>query len=216
MTIAHHPPEHLLAAFAAGTLDAGEHLLVAVHASGCAGCRRFVRAVEGFGGAAIDSAEPASMSAGAFEAVMASVDGAAAPTAAVPRPVRGDRLKDHLPAILRNYQIGARRWVAPGVSLHPIRLPDGGASRAFLLRSDPGTRMLEHSHTGTELTCVLKGSFSHDGGRFGPGDFDFGDGTVDHQPVVGDGEPCLCVVAMTGELRLNGFLGRLISPFIRL
>ncbi|MGA7809049.1 cupin domain-containing protein, partial [Bradyrhizobium sp.] len=125
-------------------------------------------------------------------------------------------LDDRLPAILRNYQIGARRRVAPGVSLHPIRLPDGGGSRAFLLRSDPGTRMLEHSHTGTELTCVLKGSFSHDGGRFGPGDFDFGDGTVDHQPVVGDGEPCLCVVAMTGDLRLNGFLGRLISPFIRL
>jgi putative transcriptional regulator len=76
--------------------------------------------------------------------------------------------------------------------------------------------MLEHSHTGTELTCVLKGSFSHQGGRYGPGDFDYGDDDVDHRPIVGDEGPCLCLVAMTGDLRMNGFFGRLISPFIRL
>ena len=83
-------------------------------------------------------------------------------------------------------------------------------------RSNPGTHMLEHTHSGTELTCVLRGSFSHEGGRFGPGDFDFGDETLDHQPIVGDSEPCLCLVAMTGDLRMNGFFGRLISPFVRL
>jgi putative transcriptional regulator len=216
MTIAHHPPEELLAAFAAGTLDAGEHLVVAVHAAGCASCRRFVRAVEGLGGAALERAEPAAMSAGSFETVLARIDGAAAAKSAAASPGPGNLADDDLPPILRTYRIGSRRWVAPGVSLHPIRLPDGGQSRAFLLRSGPGTRLLEHSHTGTELTCVLKGSFSHDGGRFGPGDFDFGDGTVDHQPVVGNEEPCLCLVAMTGDLRLKGFFGRLISPFVRL
>ena len=76
--------------------------------------------------------------------------------------------------------------------------------------------MLEHTHTGIELTCVLKGSFSHVGGRFGPGDFDYGDDTLDHQPLVGGEEPCVCLVAMTGDLRMNGFFGRLISPFVRL
>ena len=30
-----------------------------------------------------------------------------------------------------------------------------------------------------------------------------------------DGEPCLCLVAMTGDLRINGFFGRLIGPFVR-
>ena len=75
---------------------------------------------------------------------------------------------------------------------------------------------VEHTHTGTELTCVLKGSFSHQGGRFGPGDFDYGDDDIDHRPIVGDEGPCLCLVAMTGDLRMNGFLGRLIGPFVRL
>ena len=212
MSVTHHPPPELLAGFAAGTLDAGEHLAVAVHASGCSTCRRLLRAVEGIGGSTLETIEPAPMKAGAFEAVVAKLD------RSLPQPsAPADRFTDdELPEILRHYRIGRRRRVAPGVSMRPIELPGPSRSRAFLLRSNPGTRMLEHTHTGTELTCVLRGSFSHEGGRFGPGDFDFGDETLDHQPLVGGGEPCLCLVAMTGDLRMNGFFGRLISPFVRL
>jgi putative transcriptional regulator len=212
MSVTHHPPEELLAGFAAGTLDAGEHLAVAVHVCGCPACRRLVRAVEGVGGSTLEAIEPAPMKAGAFEAVLAKLG--QPPSHSHPPAASG--ADEALPEILRHYRIGKRRWVAPGVSMRPIKLPGPSSSRAFLLRSEPGTHMLEHTHTGTELTCVLRGSFSHEGGRFGPGDFDFGDDTLDHQPTVGDGEPCLCLVAMTGDLRINGFFGRLIGPFVRL
>jgi putative transcriptional regulator len=212
MSVTHHPSPELLAGFAAGTIDAGEHLAVAVHASGCSTCRRLLRAIEGIGGSTLESIEPAPMKAGAFEAVVAKLD-RSPPQPSAPADSFAD---DDLPEILRHYRIGRRRRVAPGVSMRPIELLGPSRSRAFLLRSNPGTRMLEHTHTGTELTCVLRGSFSHEGGRFGPGDFDFGDETLDHQPIVGDGEPCLCLVAMTGDLRMNGFFGRLISPFVRL
>ena len=40
--------------------------------------------------------------------------------------------------------------------------------------------------------------------------------TVDHQPVVEAGQDCICLVAMQGELRLNGLLGRIVQPFVRL
>jgi putative transcriptional regulator len=211
MTVTHHPSPELLAGFAAGTLDAGEHLAIAVHVSGCPTCRRLVHAVEGVGGSALEAVDPVAMEAGAFEAFMAKLDRSPPP----PRPTESSN-DDALPAILKRYRIGRRRWVAPGVSMRPIDLPGPSSSRAFLLRSEPGTHMLEHTHTGVELTCVLRGSFSHEGGRFGPGDFDFGDDALDHQPTVGDGEPCLCLVAMTGDLRINGFFGRLIGPFVRL
>jgi putative transcriptional regulator len=211
MTVTHHPSGELLAGFAAGTLDAGEHLAIAVHVSGCPSCRRLVRAVEGIGGSALEAIEPVAMAAGAFKAVMAKLD------RSPPQPGAAESATDDdLPGILKRYRVGRRRWVAPGVSMRPIELPGPSSSRAFLLRSDPGTHMLEHTHTGVELTCVLRGSFSHEGGRFGPGDFDFGDDALDHQPTVGDGEPCLCLVAMTGDLRINGFFGRLIGPFVRL
>ena len=74
MSVTHHPPPELLAGFAAGTLDAGEHLAIAVHVSGCPACRRLVRAVEGIGGSTLETIEPAPMKAGAFEAVVAKLD----------------------------------------------------------------------------------------------------------------------------------------------
>jgi putative transcriptional regulator len=39
---------------------------------------------------------------------------------------------------------------------------------------------------------------------------------VEHELVVGDDGPCLCLVALTGDLKLHGLFGRLISPFVRL
>jgi putative transcriptional regulator len=215
MTINHHPPEDLLASFATGALDEAERLVVAVHVAGCERCGRFVQAMEQLAGAALEDAAPAPMAAGSFDAIMARIH--AGPAEAVP-PLPPRMIAEHsdLPEVLRRYRIGKRRRVAPGVSMQPIELAGAGKARAFLLQSAPGTRMLEHSHSGTELTCVLKGSFSHQGGRYGPGDFDYGDDDVDHRPIVGDEGPCLCLVAMTGDLRMNGFFGRLISPFIRL
>ena len=54
------------------------------------------------------------------------------------------------------------------------------------------------------MTCVLSGSFVHAGGHFGPGDFDFGDGTVDHDILVDSQDDCICLVAMQGDLKSMG------------
>ncbi len=76
--------------------------------------------------------------------------------------------------------------------------------------------MLEHTHTGIEMTCVLSGRFSHEGGSYGPGDFDLGDETMDHKVMVDPGEECICLVAMQGELRLNSLIGHMMQPFVRM
>ena len=215
MTINHHPPEDLLADFAAGRLDEADRLVVGVHAAKCPRCRRFIAAIEQLAGAALEQAAPVTMADDAFSTIMSAIDEPEAePVPAASRPV--PLLDDDLPEILLRCRFGKSRRVAPGVKMQPIVLPGAGQSRAFLLWSAPGTRMLEHSHTGTALTLVLKGSFSHQGGDFRPGDFDFGDGEVDHQPIVGNDMPCLCLVAMSGDLQMRGWLGRLISPFVRL
>ena len=213
MTISHHPPEDLLADFAAGKLEEAHQLVVGVHVAGCARCTRFVRAVEQLAGAALEEIEPVPTAPDAFDRVMSRIENSPAAGAAPPPASAADH---DIPPALRNYRIGKRRRVAPGLSMRPIELSGSGQARAFLLRSAPGSRMLEHTHTGTELTLVLEGSFSHEGGRFGPGDFDYGDDEVEHRPIVGNEGPCLCLVAMTGDLRMNGLLGRLIAPFVRL
>jgi len=216
MTIMHHPPEDLLAKLAAGTLDEAEQLVVGVHVSGCARCSQFVHAIERLAGHTLAEAQSVAMSNGAFDLVMRHIDEPRPAGPARLKPIRAALGGHDLPELLRSCQFGKQRQVAPGISMQPITLRGAARSRAFLLQSAPGTRMLEHTHTGTELTLVLKGSFSHQGGRYGPGDFDYGDQDVDHRPIVGEEGPCLCLVAMTGNLRMNGFLGRLISPFVRL
>ena len=77
--------------------------------------------------------------------------------------------------------------------------------------------MLQHTHTGIrDDLCPLRSVSARTAAHYGPGDFDLGDETIDHQPVVEAGQDCICLVAMQGELRLNGLLGRIMQPFVRL
>ena len=171
--------------------------------------------MEQVGGTVLTRLPPAAMSSDALGRTQARLnDMEARPPPRPHPPLPIPRWRDSRDC--RRYRFGSWQWVAPRVHLRPIVLPVASPSRVFLLRSGAGTRMLAHSHVGTELTCVLSGAFSHAGGRFGPGDFDLGDETVDHKPLVDAGEDCICLVAMRGELRLKGILGRLMQPFVRL
>lgn len=215
MSIQHHPPAEMLSAFAAGTLDHGQHVAIATHLVLCPHCRSFSRSMEQVGGAVLTDLPPAAMSRDALAQVEARLGQPAKPVAKIAARVSESEVPG-LPKFLRGYRFGDWKWIAPSVHVRPIALPHASDTRVFLLRSGPGTKMLQHTHTGIEMTCVLKGAFSHEGGHYGPGDFDLGDTTVDHQPIVEAGQDCICLVAMQGELRLNGLLGRIMQPFIRL
>jgi putative transcriptional regulator len=216
MTIKHHPNDSMLVGFAAGTLDRGQRVAIATHVTSCARCHAIVRTMEQVGGAMLADLPPAEMSSGALARAVARLSEPSHPIKIDVSPVVHDVAIRGLPKFVNRYPLGEWQWIAPRVHVRRIVLPEPSETRVFLLKSGPGTRMLEHSHDGLELTCVLSGSFKHDGGNFGPGDFDIGDETVDHRPVVNEGEDCICLVAMQGELRLNGLLGRIIQPFVRL
>jgi putative transcriptional regulator len=214
--IQHHPDASMLTAFAAGTLDHGQHVAIATHLVGCPRCRSWIRSMEQVGGAVLANLPHAAMSSDALARAEARLNETGTPVHIPAAPAPPEISMAGLPKFVRRYAFGDWQWVAPRVHLRPIALPTESPSRVFLLRSGPGTRMLAHSHVGIELTCVLSGAFSHDGGHFGPGDFDLGDETVDHRPLVDAGADCVCLVAMQGKLRLKGILGRLMQPFVRL
>jgi putative transcriptional regulator len=214
MTIEHHPNEAMLAAYAAGTLDLGQRVALATHLRGCPRCREWVRAMEGVGGEMIEDCSPAMMSGDALMKAMARINEAAPARSARPHEAPDAPLE--LPGFVRRYPFGDWRYVAPRVKMRPIHLPEAAPTRVFLLKSAPKTRLLHHAHTALEMTCVLRGAFRHEGGRYGPGDFDLGDETVTHEPLVEEGEDCLCLVAMQGSLRWKGFWGLLARPFVRL
>src|SRR5208283_2894300 len=199
VTIDHHPDEATLAAYAAGLLDLGQRVALATHLRACQRCREWVRAVESVGGEILDNLAPAAMSEDALDRALARLCEQAPP--ALARPAETADAPAELPGFVRRYAFGAWRFVAPRVRMRPIHLPEPGPTRVFLLKSAPSTRLLQHGHTAIEMTCVLRGAFRHDGGRYGPGDFDLGDETVTHEPQVEEGEECVCLVAMQGDLR---------------
>lgn len=216
MSIEHHPSDDFLSGFAAGTLDPGQHVAIATHLAACAHCRTAVRTLEQVGGALLAGLPPAPMSARALSAVEARLNENAPPRAAAGPPSVSEAEVSGLPTFVRHYRFGEWKWIAPRVHLRPIELPYPSDSRVFLLRSGPGTKMLQHTHTGLEMTCVLSGAFQQAGKRYGPGDFDFGDDTLDHRPIVEDGRECICLVAMQGDLELRGLLGKVVQRFVRL
>lgn len=214
MTIMHHPSAATLAAFASGTLDEARSVVVASHLSLCPQCRAESTKFETVGGALLAAAPSTSMSKGAMERTLARAlsEPDRAPQAAL-RPVADAGL----PPTLAHYALGHWRRIGGSVQLRSIDVPSDDAVRVFMLRAAPGTRLPRHRHTGTEWTCVFQGAFRHDiGGRFGPGDFDEADETHEHNPVVEHGEPCVCLVALQGSIKLQSWLGRLVQPLIRI
>ena len=85
-----------------------------------------------------------------------------------------------------------------------------------VLEIGPGRETPRHTHGGVELTCVLSGAYATETERFDVGDLEEADPEVLHQPRVVSDEPCLCVVALDGQIELDGWLGRLMQPFVKL
>ena len=183
----------------------------------CDECREFVAAMEDAGGQMLEATEPVAMREGSLALAMARIGleqprapvvrRKASPLAAVWQPEKNELL---------GYDLGPWRWVSPGLHFRSVKVPAAGDTRVFMLKAVPGLKIPQHKHTGTELTCVLSGAFIHEGGRYAAGDCDDADQDVGHSPVIDEGEPCICLVAMQGDIRLTGFFGRMIQPFIRI
>jgi putative transcriptional regulator len=212
MTIRHHPSDSALAELAAGSLDEGSALLAATHVCLCPTCRQAVRRFEAVGGALLDDLEPTPLQAGAREALVARLGETETARDAAADADAGEAL----PAPLGRYELGRWRWVGRGVHWRPVALAAPGETRVFMLKAKPGTRLPHHRHQDREWTCVLQGAFSHEGGTYGAGDFDEADENIEHHPSVDYGETCICVVAMRGCIELQGLVGRLLQPLIRL
>lgn len=212
MTITHHASDTTLAAFAAGTLDEARAVVVATHISQCGECRAALRAFESVGGALLDAVDPVAMNAGALERTMTKL----APIEKV-ASVRDDRSDDAaLPGPISQYALGPWRWLGRGVEWRTVGVPSHNSVRVFMLKAKGGTKLPKHRHTGTEWTCVLQGAFRHGGGRYGVGDFDEADESMEHDPVVEEGDTCICLVALQGNIELRGFIGRLLQPLVRI
>ncbi|MEW9805017.1 ChrR family anti-sigma-E factor [Mesorhizobium marinum] len=203
--ITHHPSDETLADYTAGALDEARRLVVSMHVSRCPACADEVARLEAVGGAFLEASPGVPLRPGSLEATLRRID----QSGSSPEEGSGDNP-------LSRYVLGPWRWVGPGVRQRSVSVPDVDGIKVFMLRAEPGTRLPHHRHRGYEWTCVLEGAFEHQFGRYGAGDFDEADETMEHKPTVCEGEPCICIVALQGGIELQSLLGRLLQPLIRL
>ena len=216
MSVVHRPDAELLLAYAVGRLPEPLSLLVATHLTLCPESRDEVATFEAAGGALLDAAEPAAVSTVTRDAVLANIHEV---TMIEPRPTSetaggsGD-----LPRPLQDYlgaPLDSLKWRARGTALHEYRLlPEHEGFRTRLLLIKAGKAMPQHTHVGSEMTLVLRGSFSDHLGHYARGDVAVADQTVDHTPVADEGEDCLCLAVSNAPVKLTGRLGRVLNPFI--
>lgn len=208
MSIVYRPSDETLAAFAAGQLDEGLALVVAAHVEVDGDSRQRVREFQAVQGALLDAADPVAMGSGPRDLPPAQ------PGALPISPVASE-LESGMPRVLRPYGLGPWRPIGIRIAMRRVEVPAAQA-RVFMLRAGPGIALPHHKHTGLEWTTILSGAYEHEYGRYAAGDFEEADSDHDHTPRVDAIEGCTCIVAMTGNLLLQGRLGRLLQPLVRL
>lgn len=210
MHINHHLDEATLVSYSAGALSQSMALVAATHISVCPQCKDRAATQEAIGGALLESVESEPVDESMLDRIMAQLDDT--PVDTVSAPVRHD---SEVPAPLNEYinePLDQLEWkkIVPGVAFYDMPWEGRGVSR--LLRISPGKSMLPHTHDGNELTLVLRGSFSDEMGRFGPGDVADLDDQVEHQPLVDSEEDCICLIATDAPLRFTTLFGKLVQP----
>lgn len=212
MIPARNPSEERLLAYAAGTLSPPEAVVVAAHLALRPANDAWVRRLQSVGGEFLEETPPSVLSDGALSRAMARIETDAGEVRVQP-PLND---MPELPKPLRRYALGPWRWVGPGMRMRDVHAPRDGDCRVILLKIDPGRETPRHTHGGVELTCVLSGAYATEKEWFGVGDLEEADEDVLHRPRVVSDEPCLCVVALDGQIQLDGWMGRLMQPFVRL
>ena len=214
MTIRHHLSEQLLMGYAAGQLPEAFSLIVATHVSMCDECRARLAAHDAVGGALIEDIEEIAMGEAALAAALARLDGLPQVTKRAPRVAAGT-----LPAPLADYvggDLSAVRWKRVAGGVKQAILPTGSDASARLLYIPAGVAVPDHGHKGMELTLVLQGAFSDQNDRFGPGDVEIADESMEHTPVAMEGEACICLAVTDAPLRFRGIIPRLAQPWFRI
>ena len=212
MNTQHNVSEARMLAYAAGALSAPEAVVVATHLALRPQLKPWLNQLQKLGGIMLEDTPVEAMREDALATALSRIETDAG-KAAQPLPLND---MPELPEPLRHYELGPWRWAGPGIKVRNVNAPRDGKCRVILLKIEPGQKTPRHTHGGVELTCVLSGAYATETERFDVGDLEEADHEVLHQPRVVSDEPCLCVVALDGEIQLDGWLGPILQPFVKL
>ncbi|MGF1509709.1 MAG: hypothetical protein ACFB9M_09455 [Myxococcota bacterium] len=108
----------------------------------------------------------------------------------------------------------AWRWLVPGVRRAVI--PTSGPGRLWLYELEPNRGLPHHGHDGLELTLILDGKLRVNDRVHIDNDLMVATADDTHQPRVEGSEPCRCLLALEGRVRLTSVFERILQRLLRI
>ena len=215
MNTVHKLQDEWLLSYAAGALDPGRTLMVASHLAYHDELQDAVANAEAIGGSLLEALTAADVSEDKLDELMSRLDDSVVPEVK-PVSTTGGEYPQPLMEFL-NCELESLNWRFMGPGMRNARLWNGpNDERLWLLRARGGIAVPEHGHSGDEWTLILKGSYRTELGQFRIGEMDVAGEDVIHQPLIDDGEECICLVMTEGPIRLKSLMARMIQPFFGL
>ena len=208
-----------LVSYAAGALPDAHALTVATHAHYHPELQQTISDAEYIGGSLMNNMEESALSDGLLEDTLSKLDVlTVAPDST--KPVSAGTDTD-IPDCLRDYlgrDLDDLKWRTMGPGMKHVKLATGeNGEKLWLLRARGGTEIPEHDHNGTEMTLVLRGGYHVGSDHYTPGLIEIADTDIhDHQPIIDEGEDCICLVVTDAPIRIKSLMGRMMQSFIGL
>jgi putative transcriptional regulator len=207
----YHPSDDILMAFAAGQLADALGIQVACHIENCAQCRAKISTYERLGGELINELDNAKMSEGSLATLLTKIE--------QPYQEKTQAIADtRIPAPLRRFlpaYYDQLQWKGFSSSIKEFTLPISNQKyTAKFYKISAGKELPVHTHKGNEYTLVMEGRFSDKSGDYQAGDFILADTQTIHQPKAADDCDCICFAVMDAPLKMTGFFGRMLNPFL--
>ena len=212
-TIKHHINDDMMMAYASGNLPEAFSIAVAAHISMCDECRISMESYNAVGGALLERQNNVRVSPDALQKTLNKISETVS-TVEESKPAKTD-----LPTPLSDYigdSLDAIDWQPIGMGVKQSILSTSKEATARLLYIPPGTAMPDHSHSGVEVTLVLRGAFADETEYFAKGDVEIADGSTNHTPVAADGSPCICLAVTEAPLKFRKIFHRIIQPLMRI
>lgn len=209
-----HPNAQLLLEYSSGALASAPSVAVTTHLQFCDQCGSAVKSLERIGGDYLDQTEATPVSDDLFSRVLQGIDAEVVPTVAATKTPIDDisrSLPQYVQKLLPEGELG---WRYLSQSLRVANVTVGDDTHELALhRIKAGGKAPEHAHGGDEITVVLTGTFSDEGGMYQPGDFIVREQGDVHRPIAAQNEDCICLSVLAAPIRLTG-IKRLFNPFL--
>ena len=222
----YHPADELLMQFAAGQLTNALGIQAACHLESCKKCQLKVRLYEQLGGDLIDISIPVELETNAKSRLLSNLQKQKNTATSLVSDEQSavyqqqiananQRLPKPLRRFLPDYYENLP-WTGFSKSIQSYDLPFSDERyTARFYKIAAGKELPQHTHKGNEFTLVMSGSFSDLSGDYHPGDFVLADTSTHHQPRAHEREDCICFAVTDAPLKMTGFFGRMLNPFMK-